>query len=393
MSFLWSSKSGPKIKYVKETGPPFGNGYIKKAFHIKVEEPFWDKENYFTIPKEKDAADFCLVKFDSGSDRFKSFDIENTLDFLTELEEMHKLSELDLAPKLHLIRIDKTNVSGENVREGIPFPPTQLDTEKKIISDIKPTLKDSYRHYFNISFLVEMCGETVDVFLTKNNKNNSEPNKLVQVGEKFNDFTTKLLADTGAANMDLKPANMCAKYDKTTGEIESIRLLDVDPKFSFTSENPEFQKHAKIFMNFLFFSFCLKYRKIKFPNWYLTKDEVREMIRFFFAEEFLKNDKYPIGMLYHYLTPRYLKLHFSLEDANSKKSIISVFEEYINAIPEGREESKHREEESKYREEEESKYREEEESKHREEESKHSKGGKRKSKRRKNNKRKRTRKM
>jgi len=312
--FSKSTESGPKIKYVEEFKDAFGNGVSKKAFRIKIKElswnPFSSNKEYFTIPQDKDVADFCLVKFETKQD--KHFNKRNTLIFLTELEEFYKLSKLDLAPALHQIRIDKMNVYGKDVEKGMPFPPTELSAKK---TEISKTEK-----YFIVSYLVEMCGEGVDVFLTK------YPLKVAQVGEKFNEFAEKMVNKTGTANIDLKPANMCAKYNTTTGEIESISLLDVDPMFSITSEIEGFKKHAKIFMNFLFFSFCLRYRKIKFPDWYLTKDDVQEMIRFFFAKEFTEKEHHPTGMLCHYL-----RLKCPTESADL---IIATLKDQINEIPE-----------------------------------------------------------
>jgi hypothetical protein len=304
-------KSGPKIKYVEELERAFGNGASKKAFRIKVETPFLNKENYFTIPEEKDVADFCLVKFETQEDNH--FIERRTLIFLTELEEFYKLSILNLAPALHQIRIDKVSASGKDVEKGVPFTPTELSAKKTEISNSK--------NYFTVSYLVEMCGEGVDAFLKK------YPLKVAQVGEKFNEFAEKMVNKTGTANMDLKPANMCAKYNKTTGEIESISLLDVDPMFSISSETVDFRKHAKIFMNFLFFSFCLRYRKIKFPDWYLTKDDVEKMIRFFFAEEFTKNYHHPNSMLCYYLP----QIKCPTESADL---IIAALKDQINEIPE-----------------------------------------------------------
>lgn len=308
-------KSGPKIKYVEELEHAFGNGASKKAFRIKIKEssmiPFSSNKEYFTIPEDKDVADFCLVKFETQEDNH--FNKRKTLIFLTELEEFYKLSVLDLAPALHQIRIDKVSASGKDVEKGVPFPPTELSAKKTEISNST--------NYFTVSYLVEMCGEGVDAFLKK------YPLKVAQVGEKFNEFAEKMVSDAGSANMDLKPANMCAKYDKTTGEIESISLLDVDPMFSISSETVDFRKHAKIFMNFLFFSFCLRYRKIKFPDWYLTKDDVREMIRFFFAEEFTEKYHHPNGMLCYYL----LQLKCPTESADL---IIAALKDRINEIPE-----------------------------------------------------------
>ena len=128
-------KSGPKIKYVEELEHAFGNGASKKAFRIKVETPFLNKENYFTIPEEKDVADFCLVKFETQEDNH--FNERKTLIFLTELEEFYKLSILDLAPALHQIRIDKVSASGKDVEKGVPFPPTELSAKKTEISNSK----------------------------------------------------------------------------------------------------------------------------------------------------------------------------------------------------------------------------------------------------------------
>ncbi len=102
-----------------------------------------------------------------------------------------------------------------------------------------------------------MCGESIYKFL----KNNNDLSKIAQVGEKFNDFTEKLISKTNTANMDLKPENMCVKYDKLTGEVVSIGLLDVDPDFSITSDVEGFSKHAKVFMNFLFFFSLFKIRR------------------------------------------------------------------------------------------------------------------------------------
>ena len=121
--------------------------------------------------------------------------------------------------------------------------------------------------------------------------------------------------------MDLKPENMCVKYDKLTGEIVSIGLLDVDPDFSITSDVEGFSKHAKVFMNFLFFSVCLKYEGIKFPNWYLTKDDVRQMTEFFFHNTSigLKKAFKPIDVLCHYLLKSNKKCSESISSITFEK--------------------------------------------------------------------------
>jgi hypothetical protein len=114
--------------------------------------------------------------------------------------------------------------------------------------------------------------------------------------------------------------------------------LDVDPKYAIEKKgNPDFSRHAKVFMKFLMFAHLRK-RGAYFFRWGVSDVEVREMIAFFYDIEYMIYEFNPINMMYHYLikTSDEEEIHF--DNLKTKfptvEEMIAVFEPYIrNAIP------------------------------------------------------------
>jgi hypothetical protein len=156
-----------------------------------------------------------------------------------------------------------------------------------------------------MSYLIEKCGTTIkDQYksaLTKGEVNQF----LTDMGNAINAFVEKFVNTKNKLHGDLKIENLCPDYSKTPIE---VNLLDVDPNYSISNDgNPEFSKHAKVFMKFLVFAHADKYYGILFPEWFVTQQEVDDMIVFFYQKKYLKFIFNPVNMLFYYL---YNNAHF-----------------------------------------------------------------------------------
>ena len=277
-------------------------------------------ENYTIEPPEKYSAFFDANPKIKELFFLKNWeDVNNCqIDFVNELKIMHEL--VDLVPRLYQIRINN----------DAPFSPDEIDAKFAQIADQKN---------IKISYLVEKCDINIEEFLRKNIR------QIGDVGQKINECveTIKELF------CDFKYMNLCPKYN-AANEIVSMRIIDVDPKYIITGNAPVFIQNARVFMKFLLFSHFTKSTGFKFPNWFVTQEEVDTMIRVFYSSEYMKYEFNPINMLYHYLIkipldsdsdsdsdsspeydfPSYDKLKTKY---TTVESIVALFKPWIRSIP------------------------------------------------------------
>jgi hypothetical protein len=259
---------------------------------------------------------------------------DEQFDYINELKKMNELSKLGLAPELYQIRINNE----------APFSPDEMDAKIAEIKDGEPV---------QISYLVEKCGGDIATFI--NSIDNSRTFSYSEKTEKTKEFIQKMcefcdtLVDrTGWLNCDLKYENLCPIIAE--GKIVSIRLLDVDPKYSIEKKgNPDFSRHAKVFMKFFIFTYLLKRKQnyeLSVSKWGVSDVEVREMIAFFYGMDYMIYEFNPINMMYHYLIQRHplelktkekhryeflefddLKKYFTTDE-----EMIAVFGRFIGAV-------------------------------------------------------------
>ena len=128
------------------------------------------------------------------------------------------------------------------------------------------------------------------------------------VARKICEFCDKFVDTTESVNCDFKYQNLCPmiveikdKRDRESHEIVSIRMLDVDPNYAIEKKgDPDFSRHAKVFMKFLMFAHLIK-RGARFSKWGVSDVDVREMIAFFYGMDYMIYEFNPINMMYFYL--------------------------------------------------------------------------------------------
>lgn len=128
---------------------------------------------------------------------------------------------------------------------------------------------------------------------------------------------------------------MCPKYNSSK-EIVSIQLLDIDTKFLISDKGlPNFLTHAKVFMKFLCFSLLQKQQSDKMNEWHVSREEVAEMIQFFYRMDFMIYEYNPINMLQHYLIPETKFFYYDglKERFATDAEIIAAFQRKIDLIP------------------------------------------------------------
>jgi hypothetical protein len=245
---------------------------------------------------------------------------------------MNELSKLGLAPELYQIRINSE----------APFSPDEIDAKIAEIKDGEPV---------QISYLVEKCGGDIALFIRsiENSRTFSYSEKTEKTKEfiqKMCEFCDTLVDRTGWLNCDLKYENLCPIIAE--GKIVSIRLLDVDPKYSIEKKgNPEFSRHAKVFMKFFIFTYLLKRNdnyELRHSKWGVSDVEVREMIAFFYGMDYMIYEFNPINMMYHYLIKKHpLEQHYTFLAFDDLKKyfttdeeMIAVFIRFIGAVRGGK---------------------------------------------------------
>ena len=220
-------------------------------------------------------------------------DYNEQIDYINELKKLNELGKLGLAPKLYQIRINNDP----------PFLPDEIDEKIKDIPDGQSV---------EISYLVEKCGMNIAEFIRRNSSDYKNKNLVDSAIKRICEFSDDYVERTKGVNCDLKYDNLCPKI--VNGEIISIRLLDVDPIYSVEEkENPDFVKHAKVFMKFFIFA-CLfkKTGNLSLPYFFFYNNnclfnnvEVREMIVFFYGMDYMIYELNPINMMYNYLIKKH----------------------------------------------------------------------------------------
>ncbi len=330
---------------------------FNKTLHLgKRDTPFIPPLEYSDFFKDK-----CpLMKiYGDLSDFF--YNANEQFEMINELKQMHKLSSIgfignnsggggggggaaptthssSFAPKLYQIRLDiviieQINNGSENILKekiithGTPFTPDKMDEEFAKIPN---------NSFVKVSYLIERCGESIKTYVNK------FPYTINAVGKKVSDFIDSYVDATNELNCDFKPENLCPKYEKSNiktvlNEIESIQMLDVDTQFLISGEgkSPDFSKHAKVFMKFLFFSYFPKYTTIQFNDWHISKLEASDMIMYFLKREFMIYEYNPINMLYYYLIKKNANEEYHYYDSLIKNNVdvISLFRHPIRTIP------------------------------------------------------------
>jgi hypothetical protein len=269
-------------------------------------------------------------------------------DYINELKKLNELGKLGLAPKLYQIRINNDP----------PFSPDKIDEKITVIPD---------KQEVEISYLMEKCGMNIDKFIGRSSDrndlircNHSQDELMSSLIKRICEFSDAYVERTKGVNCDLKYENLCPII--VDGEIISIRLLDVDPKYLVEDKkNPDFVKHAKVFMKFFIFAYLFKKTGVLLlPYWFFKKKncvfndvEVREMIIFFYGKDYMIYEFNPINMMYNYLIkthPLQIKevlerrrgvgnkedykfLHFDkLKPYFTDEEIIAVFQRFINLV-------------------------------------------------------------
>jgi hypothetical protein len=299
---------------------------IRKLIDNSItKNPDWEeKQNTIEVSVEEfpEKTEFPeIIYLETLIDWFENYDEQ--FDIINELKKMNEFGKMGLAPILYQIRINN----------GAPFSPDEIDAKIALLPDNEPV---------KISYMVEKCGgnnlyiSNIHEFVYR------YPQKVEDVARKICEFCDKFVDTTEGVNCDFKYQNLCPMIvetqDKRSHEIVSIRLLDVDPKYAIEKKgNPDFSRHAKVFMKFLMFAHLRK-RGAYFFRWGVSDVEVREMIAFFYDIEYMIYEFNPINMMYHYLikTSDEEEIHF--DNLKTKfptvEEMIAVFEPYIrNAIP------------------------------------------------------------
>lgn len=255
-----------------------------------------------TLPPEQDFTDI-IKKGEVLKKMFKQFDdlcdtyIENEdlFDCVNELTELFDLGGggNKLSPQLFGISVITLIKNIE-----IPFLlPSDIYKEiDKLIASVSKLKRQPA--FFRISYLIEKCGTTIVDQYKSQSATDRKP-FLTDMGHAINAFVEKFVNAKNKLHGDLKIENLCPDYSKTPIE---VNLLDVDPNYSISNDgNPEFSKHAKVFMKFLVFAHANTYYGILFPEWFVTQQEVDDMIVFFYQKKYLKFVFNPVNMLYYYL--------------------------------------------------------------------------------------------
>lgn len=303
LSHQWNStRNGNKIIEFKTkmmNDPDFTYNISKLTDKLMTDNPDWETtKNSIVVSIEE----FPEIKnLEDLLEWYQKYDSQ--FDYVNELKKMYELSKVGLAPKLYQIRI---NVEA-------PFSPDEIDVKMGEITDGKEV---------EISYLIEKCGGDISRFI----RTIESDRKLIYIKKKENiekivqkicEFCDAFVDRTESINSDLKDDNLCPTI--VDGEIVSIMLLDVDPMYSIEKKgNPEFLKHAKVFMKFFIFMYLLKKTdnnsEIRLSKvWNISNVEVGEMIAFFYGMEYMKYQFNPINVMYHYL----IKKHPVTKDEHS----------------------------------------------------------------------------
>jgi hypothetical protein len=302
---------------------------IRKLIDKSItENPEWEKkQKTFEVSVEDfpEKTEFPeIINIETLINWFENYDEQ--FDIINELKKMNEFGKMGLAPILYQIRINN----------GAPFSPDEIDAQIAILPDNEPV---------QISYMVEKCGGDNRYIRDIHQFVHRYPLKEEDVARKLCKFCDEFVDKTEGVNCDFKYQNLCPmivktkdKRDHESHEIMSIRMLDVDPKYTIEKKgDPVFSRHGKVFMKFLMFAHLRK-RNAYFFKWGISVDEVREMIAFFYGMDYMIYQFNPINMMYHYLIKKSdeEEIHFDILKTKfpTVEEMIAVFEPYIrNARP------------------------------------------------------------
>jgi hypothetical protein len=255
-----------------------------------------DEQNFSDIIKKGEDYVGTLQNFSNLRDTY--IENEELFDCVNELTELFDLGGggNKLSPQLFGISVN-TSYTGD-VEKPFLLPSDIYSEIDKIIESIAASNQSSKHTIFRISYLIEKCGTTIVDQYKSQSATDRKP-FLTDMGHAINAFVEKFVNAKNKLHGDLKIENLCPDYSKTPIE---VNLLDVDPNYSISNDgNPEFSKHAKVFMKFLVFAQANTYYGILFPEWFVTQQEVDDMIVFFYQKKYLKFVFNPVNMLFYYL--------------------------------------------------------------------------------------------
>ena len=214
-------------------------------------------------------------KNDENSFSYKYRKYAYQFDCIADLKELIELGRMNFASRLHQIRFDVVTdnripfTTKYIISRGTPFSPDQLDSTVKSFNPEGRSVK--------VSYLIEKYGQDMKSHIQQCN---NEDSKIRQLGERYNAFVDAFV-ETGRIYVSFDFENLCVKYKNDAHE--SVGFLDIDCRYLIKNASPDFKKHGKVYMNFLFFAMG----GIMFPTWYVTKQEVIDMIQFFYKFEFM----------------------------------------------------------------------------------------------------------
>jgi len=225
-------------------------------------------------------------------------DISDQLNCISELKKMRELSPR-FAPSIRQIRTDILDRHGALLQYGNPFSPEDMDSGFGRIQTQGIGIK-----FIRVSYLIERCGDNIIKYVSTHG-----PAEQTKIETKMIEFIDSYVDTFCEVNVDIKSPNFCTKI--IDGEIESIRLLDVDPTYCIKcgSDDPEeFKKHAKVFMKYAFIAHSVRWGEIinkkpttvHFGNLGVTQDDFMKMIEYFCTRKYFMYERNPINMLYHY---------------------------------------------------------------------------------------------
>ena len=280
--------------------------------------------NHLPVLTKIEDANQTILNNKKFDDDFNVYaDNKKLINCINELAKMHELGIASLSPKIHKIRIvlGKSTTINRNpnftpMYYGIPFVPSSETSEingkiQELINANEKSFEDNTITHFQILYLIEKCDDDIIKHYYGITDSSTRRQFLEDMGNAINEFVEKFVDETGELNGDFKLANLCPNY--SNGNI-TVNNLDSDPQYFIanTDKDPNFNKHAKTFMKFCAFAMVDKHKPdVKFPDWFVTQQEVDDMIVFFHDIKYLKYEFNPINMLYFYLVSRHDFFNFT----------------------------------------------------------------------------------
>lgn len=314
--FKFQMQNGPDFKfyvrYFLDLQNDYNNLTVRKnnqLYQIKDADRLINDQykHLITSQPEKDFLLVQRIKYNvfTNKRQLRSIYIKNKdlFECIDELTKMYELGIVGLSPRLIKIRIilgTLNKVSFIPIHYGEPFDPTE-DINVKINELIMQHASAATTH-FKITYLMDRCDEDIYKYYKKIGDPADKEQFLADIGYSINEYVENFVNNQNALNTDSKISNLCPNFSTIK---PTVIGLDNDPKYIIPNiyKDANFNKHAKTFMKFSIFALFYKNTKqnINFPNWFVTQQEVDDMITFFYRFEYLKYTFNPVNMLYFYI--------------------------------------------------------------------------------------------